>query len=206
MEFDLYEAVSALQKEIRRGHEREALFWAFQLVGIGEEQHLWTRLEVISHEDIGIAAPMASLCISTWARTFRFFRSIHRDGCARLILANAISLLSRSPKSRHADYLQCVVSDDVARGVKLEVPSYAVDRHTRRGRKMGRGVRHWIEEGCRLEPAPDAAFEVYRQEAESRWLAGVHKLDWSGKRSDTANLFEESKGESDDSSNEESTE
>jgi replication-associated recombination protein RarA len=192
---DTYELASAVQKCIRRGKERDALHFAMRLVP-KDERFLWIRLETIAHEDIGLANPIATLLISQWSRTFFYFRAMNRNGSARLVLANAVCLLARSPKSRLADHLQCCVSDDVARGIQLPIPDEAIDKHTKAGKRRGRGVKHWLTEGCVLNPAPSAEFETYREEAEERWLRGVEKLDWSGKpQSATGDLFE---GTSDD--------
>jgi replication-associated recombination protein RarA len=60
MQFDTFEFVSILQKEIRCGQEREALYWAYQLIPASEKL-LWFRLRVCSHENVGIACPTAVL-------------------------------------------------------------------------------------------------------------------------------------------------
>ena len=53
-----------------------------------------------------------------------------------------------SPKSRIADNLLSVVYNDKER---LEIPDYALDKHTVRGKKMGRGWEHFFTEGTKLE-------------------------------------------------------
>jgi replication-associated recombination protein RarA len=63
-DYDFGEVISALQKSIRRGHELESMFWALELY----EKYgraLWTRLQVICNEDIGIANPQAIILIQT---------------------------------------------------------------------------------------------------------------------------------------------
>ena len=49
------EVASAMQKEIRRGHEREALFWATELDLAGYGDYVWKRLRIIASEDVGLA-------------------------------------------------------------------------------------------------------------------------------------------------------
>jgi len=44
------EVVSALQKEIRRGNEENATFWACELLDSGAGETLWRRLKVIAAE------------------------------------------------------------------------------------------------------------------------------------------------------------
>src|SRR5579871_6229717 len=120
------EVSSALQKEIRRGHEKDALYWALELCP-EFEAFLWRRLEVIVHEDIGIANPPLLLMIPQLAERFMLMRETRNDGAEILILTNAILLLCRSPKTRISDELQCVVVDSIARGeMKLPVPDYAL--------------------------------------------------------------------------------
>ena len=45
--YDLLETLSALQKEIRRGKEYEALFWAVELESLNSKA-LWNRLRVVA--------------------------------------------------------------------------------------------------------------------------------------------------------------
>lgn len=48
-------------------------------------------------------------------------------------------------------------------GTKFEVPDYALDMHTRRGREMGRDVYHFLTEASRVEPyyETEGAAEIY---------------------------------------------
>jgi len=52
--YDFFEVASALQKEIRRGNEEAALYWALEL-GSKFDDFLWSRLSIIASEDIGPA-------------------------------------------------------------------------------------------------------------------------------------------------------
>jgi hypothetical protein len=38
---------------------------------------------------------------------------------------------------------------------RRDVPDYAVDKHTRRGRQLGRGYKHFFQEGAHLENRAD---------------------------------------------------
>ncbi len=166
--YNLFEVISALQKEIRRGEEENALYWALELVPLFED-YLWQRLVVITNEDIGIANPTALYVVPSQRAIYFEFRTAKKDGSARLALANAILLLCRSPKSRIADHFQCAVNQDRLHGKRLEIPDYALDKHTQHGRKMGRGVEHWLDEGCVLNPTPDI-HDPYRERAASWWM------------------------------------
>jgi replication-associated recombination protein RarA len=50
----LDEVTSALQKEIRRCKEYEAVYWALELESFNYKA-LWNRLKVIASEDVGLA-------------------------------------------------------------------------------------------------------------------------------------------------------
>jgi replication-associated recombination protein RarA len=49
-----------MQKCIRRGLERDALFWATELDRSNFGEYVWKRLRIIASEDIGIADPQAA--------------------------------------------------------------------------------------------------------------------------------------------------
>jgi len=57
---------------------------------------------------------------------------------------------------------------------KLDIPDYALDKHTKRGREMGRGDLHFWTEGCKIENRPPYGNdEVYK--------AILHRLETSRK-------------------------
>lgn len=180
--YNLFEVISALQKEIRRGEEERAMYWALELVPLFED-YLWQRLVVITNEDIGIANPNLLQIIPTQRAVFFEFRNAKKDGSARLALANAILLMCRSPKSRLADHFQCAINQDRLHGKHLDIPDYALDKHTQRGRKMGRGVEHWLAEGCTLSPTSNID-DPYTARAAQWWQHDdFAKTDYtSGKR------------------------
>lgn len=184
--YDMGEVISALQKEIRRGEETGAMYWALELVP-QFEAYLWRRLVVIAHEDIGIAEPSIFCTIGMMRDQFFEFRERGRNGTARLILANAIMTMCRAQKSRIADHFQRAMVDEWMKamngGEKRPIPDYALDKHTRRGRNAGRrDASFWLEEGCLLKNPGDVD-DPYRETAEAHWLAGRDQApDW-GRRS-----------------------
>jgi len=168
--YELDEVVSALQKSIRRGDEEGAMWWAMELIP-RFETYLWTRLLVIVHEDIGIANPELLTQLSILKEQFLLFREQGRDGSARLVLANTILLMCRSPKSRIADEFQRVMAQRYVDGPNLDIPDYALDKHTKSGKRRGRGMDHFLTEGAKLNPA-DATDNPYHDQACELWLAG----------------------------------
>lgn len=181
--YPLDEIISALQKDIRRGNEEQALYWCLELTP-RFEAYLWRRLLVICNEDIGIANPDILIQIAALRLQFFEFRDEGKDGTCRLILANAIMLMCRSPKARTADHLQRVVTQqwlDEALDGRRSIPDYALDKHTRRGKQLGRGFDHWVDEGCLLAQPGDVA-DPYAERAQALWRAGKSDGPSWGKR------------------------
>jgi len=147
--YDAREVVSALQKAVRRSDPDAALYWATELDRSGFGPWCWKRLRVICSEDVGPAAPgLASdlrALYENWVDGRR-----NKGGEEVLYLTHAVIALATAPKSRIVDWgLLHHSSDHVER---REVPDEALDKHTLRGRRMGRGGQHFIDEASRLEP------------------------------------------------------
>jgi replication-associated recombination protein RarA len=151
--YDIYELLSALQKDIRRGKEYEAMFWAAELESFNSKT-LWNRLRVIASEDIGIANPLAPLVIDVLEKEYDDARGRENDSY-RLFLTHAVLFLARSRKSRIVDDLLNVVYGEIQlEDKKLPIPDYALDMHTLRGKKMGRGLEYFFSEGTKLNNEP----------------------------------------------------
>ena len=156
--YELHEVISALQKEIRRCKDYEAVYWAIELEAFNPTA-LWNRLKIIASEDIGIANPNASLLVDVLEKQYM---AAGKNDSSRLFLVHAVLYLARSPKSRIVDNLLTVVYNAEER---LEIPDYALDKHTYRGRKMGRGLEHFFAEGAKLEK--QALEDPYEERAET---------------------------------------
>jgi replication-associated recombination protein RarA len=144
--YDLYELASALQKDIRRGKEYEAVFWAAELESINKTW-LWDRLRVIASEDIGIAGSALPVLIETLRK--QYFET--EDDERRLFLVHAVIALAKCKKSRMVDDLLNVVYGEIQfEDNRLKIPDYAIDKHTRRGKEVGRGWDHFFAEGSKL--------------------------------------------------------
>ena len=162
----LDEVISALQKEIRRGNEYEAVYWAVELESFNSKA-LWNRLKVIASEDIGVAEPHAPLIIYALESMYNYAKEKKKDEY-RMFFVNAVSILARAPKCRVADNLMITLFGDIKLGKRLEMPDYAVDKHTFRGRRMGRGVKHFIEEGSKI--SNEGVDDPYKKRAEEHLL------------------------------------
>ncbi len=150
------EVASALQKSIRRGLELDAMYWAAEME-TRYPDYLWKRLQVISVEDIGIADMQVVLYVAEMRRLYQELKKEYdktpkkRSRSFRMALGNAILALCRATKSRIGDEFQIVIYGRREEGWKAEVPDYALDMHTSRGRGMKRGPSHFWTEGVRLD-------------------------------------------------------
>ncbi len=163
--------VSAMQKCIRRGLEREAMEFAVELMHTSKAFHsmVCNRLEVICHEDLDtLAAPhvFPFVAASLAAPRDRYGKSI---GEARLMIANCIRIMCRSPKSRAGCHFAAAIGlRSMLEDFVPTVPDFALDQHTLEGRKMGRGLEHFRREGARLIPPPTGD-DPFEDEAYRLW-------------------------------------
>jgi len=143
--------ISALQKSIRRGLAEQAVRFAYEMYITSEqfEDKLWRRLLAISAEDVGFGDLSAPVLINTLNQIRKEFP--YKDGDRPLFFVHAVRYLAAAPKDRTSDNLKNIVKLDALYGRVPEVPDYALDKHTVRGRAMGRDFKHFLEEGSKLE-------------------------------------------------------
>jgi replication-associated recombination protein RarA len=149
--YDAFEVMSCLQKDIRRGREAQAMYWAFEMESLNPSW-LWKRLMIITTEDVGPADPSMITLVKTLWETYEKMKEMAKGKTPEShILGMAVLSLCRANKSHEAMYLPMTVNWwKKYLNWKLEVPDYALDIHTRRGKKLGRGRNHWYSEGFRL--------------------------------------------------------
>lgn len=163
-DFPADEIISALQKEIRRSNTENAVLIAYEMATTSPqlEAYLWKRLQVIAVEDIGwgdLHAPILirALCetVDSWDRG---------DGERLLFAVHAVRFLCACRKDRSSDeMINWVIHAVEQEGRRPEIPDYAIDKHTRRGQEMGRGLRHFWEVGARLAPELTGRDITYRE-------------------------------------------
>lgn len=147
--YDFFEAASALQKEIRRGNQEEAMYWALEFAE-SYSDYLWYRLTIIVNEDIGLASPRTIWLVEALHQQYEYVKKKKGPGW-RIVLGNAILAMCKAKKTRLADNFICAITHRRdSEGWRLEVPDYALDRHTQRGRSMKRGFEHFRDVGCQL--------------------------------------------------------
>lgn len=155
------EIVSMLQKSIRRGLEMDAIMAAYEMYITSPqfEEKLWRRLMAISVEDVGFGDLTAPTLIHSLNQLRKEFP--YNDYDRPLFFVHAIRYLCRCTKDRSSDCVRNMVVLQFERGEKPEVPSYALDMHTVRGREMGRDIMHFLKEGSHLESELDC--EEFKQ-------------------------------------------
>ena len=136
--YPMDQVVSALQKEIRRGKELEACWWALELMHSGQGARLWRRLGIIAAEEVGLADPAAMQMFASCLA----LRDVSSYGLgSKNVLCLAVLTLCRAKKTHEVDHLKNILENirDRNREAKLELPPYAKDRHTAEGRERFRG-------------------------------------------------------------------
>lgn len=177
------EVKSALQKEIRRGEEENAMYWALELAMEGKSSFGWlrNRLKVIAYEDIGLANPFTVLQISKAVDDMDEMYQRKSDEWM-MVLSHIILLMCRSQKSRITDHFKEQMKfywENVSiEKSDMKIPDYALDMHTTSGNKMGRyknslkGVNHFIKVGEYLENEHPLIDDIYKDEAHKIWRSG----------------------------------
>lgn len=154
--FNLAELTSAFQKSIRRGEEENALYFGTELDISGYGEYAWKRMKIMASEDVGLAEPMAAVTVQSLYQSWKEQRTKKdtKHAPERLFFVHAILVLARARKSREVDNA-LVVMYEGDRGGELnrEIPDYALDKHTQRGKQLKRGHSHFWEEGAKIENA-----------------------------------------------------
>lgn len=166
------ELVSALHKYVRRGNTEESLLIAREMCETSQEMvvDLWDRLVIIASADVGGGNFLAPVVVETL-----------RSQCLRtghygwLFVAHAVRFLCEAPKDTTTEEMCMWTNHVISEGTRLpQIPDYALDSHTRRGREMNRGFRHFFDEGCLVDNEVPGRDTTYRQ----RVLDLVARGEW----------------------------
>ena len=157
------EVISALQKSLRRGLVENALLlgWEMYLTSPEMEEMLWSRLGVISVEDVGLGNANAPVLVETLYQMHKRYAYPQHDRF--LFAAHAIRVMGAGEKDRTTDDMVNWAKHSVALGERRpEIPDVALDMHTRRGQEMGRDYRYFMEEASRVVPEVAGREQKYR--------------------------------------------
>lgn len=184
------EVASALQKSIRRGDEWQAMYWASILYKSGYSLYLKRRLAVIVHEDIGIANPIALILANqlkleaTVKMRDKKYEGQEFSGDGILPIVNLILIACRGKKTRVADELINLMFDKIDKyDFRIEVPEYAIDPHTDKGREIygywesgtreesHKRIKKWFDEWAKLEneASEEEVPNPYKEKLKKLW-------------------------------------
>lgn len=160
--YPLDEAVSALQKTIRRGMADEAIWWTIEMNESGFGAYAWRRLMVIVSEDIGLADHHAPVLVNAlYQMSVELYKNARgrteRDLKEKVrwneeSLTHAVWYLAKADKSRELCDQYAVITLRMTKGERIPVPDFARDQHTASGRAMGRALNFFNQEGDKLYP------------------------------------------------------
>jgi len=160
--YDFFEASSSFQKSIRRNLEEEALYWMTEFLNAGMDNYLWKRILIIVMEDVGLAEPNAPAIVNGLYEIYKDMKK-RKDEHWKLAIIQSVIYLCRAKKSRLVDWTKnCELHYHDS--YNLEVPDFALDIHTKRGRMMGKTVNDFFVEGSKLEPHTPLEHEEERKE------------------------------------------
>lgn len=146
-DYSFYDCSSAFQKEIRRSNEKKALFFAFELYASGYSKYIWKRMFVIASEDIGLADDSVAVKLNALYNNWKMINETGANGSS-VPFVHAVMILARAKKSRICDHakIYAMKTDD-----NFDIPDYAYDMHTRKGKQLKRGNQYFLDHGAKLE-------------------------------------------------------
>jgi hypothetical protein len=154
-DYPLDEVMSDLQKCVRRGREREAVFIVRELVDSGFVRYLWRRLMIVASEecsnDIALCAHIGQLAKNAELATSGFTKLRNS-----IIETQAVIALCRAAKSREACDATCAICYMMKSGFRIKLHPASVDKHTKRGKEMGKSVVDFKNEGRYVAGEQDA--------------------------------------------------
>jgi replication-associated recombination protein RarA len=171
------EIISALQKCIRRGMEKEAMYFALELGNEGKSGFglLHSRLHVITYEDIGLADSTIVNTVSTALSDMKMMYK-QKKGDWEMVLSYIILSLCRAQKSRITDHFKIMMKQQWNDTEKhYEIPDFALDMHTSQGNLLGRskgskqGINHFIKQGEKLENENPEINDIYQKQVQELW-------------------------------------
>ena len=190
--------VDGIHDDVLTLHEQNAMYWTDQLYNAGA--NMWKKVFVILYEDVGLAD------LPVWDEVRKIEADVRNTGLRdgeggdKNAARAAILLLCRAKKSRATDNVSVnrrlnpgwqpnsetdIRAAEEAAKVKREVPDYALDGHNAKGKKMGRGLEHFIEVGTKLGNPGDVR-EVFSPD----YMRGYQKGFADGKASVSTPLTE----------------
>jgi replication-associated recombination protein RarA len=164
-----FEVISAIQKYIRRGMEAEAFELACEMIETDKGFTTWllNRLQVISHEDIGLANPDLIVLVATCCQQADRLYKPDKTGPVKMIVGTIIRAMCRSPKSREGDHFMGIAMKHKRLKTPPLIQDWTYDHHSQKGRARKRGIEYFRDHSTQLVPPqqePDIYQELFYQE------------------------------------------
>lgn len=163
--FRLDETKSALQKAIRRKNVEEAEFRAWEH-SRSHPQKCWERLKIIATEDV--SDPLLTVAVDVLEKQAKEMGFDDEEGRRLPILAAKWLAEADGDKEaqRAIEYFEERDKEGVDWTDEYPIKDCALDGHTQRGRRMGRGAKFWaLVSGLVKEEELSPANKKYR-----KWL------------------------------------
>ena len=122
------------------------------------EEHIKNALK----EDIGFGDPMAAVIVKNLNDLRKEFA--YGDGDRSIFFLYAIRYLCKCKKERSTDHIKNIIMRESEKGQVPEIPDYAIDMHTIKGRAMGRDVFFFLDEASKVMPQWEGYDDSYRQQ------------------------------------------
>lgn len=146
--YNLFDVSSAFQKSIRRCDVDAALYWAYELYQSNYEKYMWKRLLVMVTEEVGMADVETIRTVHLLYENYKILKEL--DSAERYRAAmGAVYLMAKAKKSGFFGWLGGNIAD-VHTTINRRIPPEALDQHTRRGKKMGKTLHDFFNEGSLL--------------------------------------------------------
>jgi replication-associated recombination protein RarA len=154
---NMFLITSLLYKSIRRSDQLRAAYAAWSLARSGYQKHCFKTMKTIAMEDIrsDSHAPLLVHRFEQWAGDY----GPVEWGAVKSALA-----LARAPSSREGDWARLyfdicaeerLKEDPDERFTFPEVPDEVKDMHSQEGKKLGRGMRHFMMSSSKVTDESD---------------------------------------------------
>jgi replication-associated recombination protein RarA len=174
--YDFFAATSSMQKAIRRNDPAIAGYFALELYHSKYCFYVWKRLLTISAEDCaGIITKEIIALYESW-KLINEGKPAEDEPKGRIFVSKAVLILCDCIKNRDSDHLQNLIYD--AKKIddnrvesflkdqeklpgKLDIPEYAFDVHTQKGRREGKTkTDFFVDELKGLRPRQIGLFDA----------------------------------------------
>ena len=132
--------------------------------------YTWKRVLITAAEDIGLSA--SDVVVSSLAQAWEFCRKMSYYVSPHH-LTMAVMLLCRAPKSTEVEDAQTYIMEKKKQGWRIEIPEWALDAHTKRGRALkGENWAEWYRFRHEVAKIPENSYTQKLKEIKPGWLNG----------------------------------